>query len=82
MPDAAGDGGRATSGFLLLSLTTDLGAALGRLRALGLGGEPRRIEAHGVGMAVVTDPDGVEVELIDDAAAADLQRLTSNQETA
>ena len=81
VPDAPATGDGAASGFLLLSLTTDVDAALDRLRALGLGGEPRRIEAHGVAMAVVTDPDGVVVELIDDAAAADLQRLTSDRET-
>jgi glyoxylase I family protein len=66
----------ATSGFLLLSVFTDVSAVLERLAALGLGGEPRRIEASGVAMAVVTDPDGVRVELIDSGAAANLDRLT------
>jgi hypothetical protein len=41
---------------------------LDRLRTLGLGGEPRRIEVPGpndaIQMATVVDPDGVLVELI------------------
>lgn len=65
----------ATSGFLLLSVMVDLEAALARLDDLGLGGEPRRIDAHGVAMAVVVDPDGVEVELVDTPAIANLDRL-------
>jgi glyoxylase I family protein len=77
VPDPPGSGdGPAPSGFLLLSVMTDLAAALGRLRELGLGGEPRRVEVAGVAMAVVTDPDGVAVELIDTAAARNLDRLT------
>lgn len=66
----------ARTGFLLLSLMTDVGTALDRLAALGLGGTPRRIEVAGVAMAVVQDPDGVLVELIDTGAAASLERLT------
>jgi glyoxylase I family protein len=65
----------ATPGFLVLSLMTDLAATLDRLRALGFAAEPRRIEVSGVGLAVVTDPDGVLVELVDDAAAANLDSL-------
>jgi glyoxylase I family protein len=68
----------ATQGFLLLSVFTDVGAALARLSALGLGGEPRRIESYGVAMAVVVDPDGVLVELVDTPAAANLDRLTGD----
>ena len=74
-PDSPGPDGDA-AGFLLLSIMTDVSAALERLDALGLGGAPRRIEASGVAMAVVTDPDGVLVELIDSRAAANLERLT------
>ena len=74
-PPAATD--RATTGFLLVSVTAPLDATLERLAELGLGGEPRRIEVHGVAMAVVLDPDGVQVELIDTGAADDLDRLTS-----
>ena len=53
-----------TRGFFLVSVYIDVEAALGRLAELGLGGEPRRIEVHGVAMAVVRDPNGVRVELI------------------
>ena len=52
-------------GFFLVSVYTGVDAALARLAELGVGGEPRRIEVHGVAMAVVTDPNGVRVELID-----------------
>ena len=65
------------SGFLLLSVMTDVEETLRRLAALGLGGPPRRIEASGIAMAVVRDPDGVEVELVDTGASANLGRLTS-----
>ena len=64
------------AGFLLLSVMTDVEAALERLAALGLGGKPRRIEVSGIAMAVVRDPDGVEVELVDSGASANLERLT------
>lgn len=64
-----------TAGFLLLSIVTDLEAALARLADLGLGGTPRRIDVSGVAMAVVTDPDGVLVELVDSGAAEHLERL-------
>lgn len=67
--------GPATVGFLLLSIMTDLGAALDRLTGLGLGGTPRRIDVSGVAMAVVTDPDGVLVELIDTSAEDNLRRM-------
>jgi catechol 2,3-dioxygenase-like lactoylglutathione lyase family enzyme len=62
----------ATSGFLLLSVMTDVEAVLARLAASGLGGAPRRVAVSGIAMAVVTDPDGVLVELIDTAAARNL----------
>lgn len=65
------------AGVLLLSVITDLDAALDRLASLGLGGTPRRIEVAGVGLAVVTDPDGVRVELVDSGARANLTRLTA-----
>lgn len=54
------------AGFFLLSLNTDIDPALQRLADLGLGGEPRHIGVgDGVRMAVVRDPNGVLVELID-----------------
>ena len=68
--------GPATAGVLVLSVLTDLDAALDRLAAVGLGGAPRRVEVAGVAMAVVTDPDGVAVELVDTAAARNLDHLT------
>ena len=56
-------------GFLLLSLHADLAEVLPRLAALGLGGEPRVAEvAPGVRLCVVTDPNGVVVELMDGAS--------------
>lgn len=72
---AHADEGVATTGFLLLSVTTDLDATLGRLADLGLGGEPRRIVVSGVEMAVVVDPNGVHVELVDTGAVANLDRM-------
>lgn len=63
-------------GFFLLSVYVDLDAVLSRLTALGLGGEPREITVGGtpgVRMAVVRDPNGVLVELID---RAHVQRMT------
>jgi glyoxylase I family protein len=71
---------RAAQGFLLLSVLTDVAAALDRLDALGLADEPRRVEVHGVAMAVVADPDGVLVELVDTAAARNLGHLTGGDE--
>ena len=58
----------AGPGFFLLSCYVDVDAVLDRLRALDLGGEPRRIVVPGPGgdvqMATVVDPDGVLVELV------------------
>jgi glyoxylase I family protein len=73
--------GPASTGFLLLSLMTDVESVLTRLEELGLGGTPRRVEVSGVAMAVVTDPDGVLVELIDTKAAPNLERLSSPSAT-
>lgn len=70
----------AASGFLLLSvMVPDVEAALTRLAALGLGGEPRRVDAMGIAMAVVVDPDGVQVELVEDRATANLERLAQTE---
>jgi glyoxylase I family protein len=53
-------------GFFLVSVYLAIGPALTRLAALGLGGEPASIMLPaGVQMAVVHDPNGVAVELID-----------------
>lgn len=67
-----------STGFLLLSVMTDVEGALHRLAALGLGGEPRRIEVAGVAMAVVVDPAGVVVELVDSPAVRNLEQLTAD----
>lgn len=67
--------GPARRGFLLLSVMTDVEATLARLGELGLGGEPRRTVVSGVEMAVVADPDGVLVELVDTGASANLDRM-------
>ena len=78
VPDAERpDSAPASSGFLLLSVITEVEAALARLREVQLGGTPRRVEVSGVAMAVVADPDGVLVELIDTMAAPNLERLSS-----
>ena len=76
VPEAGPDAGAAREGILLLSVMTDVEAALDRLTGLGLGGTPRRITNHGVAIAVVVAPDGTAVELIDDPAAANLDALT------
>lgn len=66
----------ATTGFLLLSVFTDLAATLARLEALDLGGTPRLVTVSGVDMAVVVDPAGVQVELVDSGASENLARIT------
>lgn len=62
------DGEVATApetGFFLVSVYVgDVDERLAALDRIGVGGEPRRIEVHGVAMAVVRDPNGVRVELI------------------
>ncbi|MBM3671503.1 MAG: VOC family protein [Actinobacteria bacterium] len=69
-PDGPPPPDAPTTGFFLLSFFVgDTAEVLARLRDLGLGGEPRRIELPGpndstVVMATVRDPDGVLVELI------------------
>jgi catechol 2,3-dioxygenase-like lactoylglutathione lyase family enzyme len=68
----------ASNGLVLLSVFTDLAAVLHRLSVLGSGGVPRRIDVSGVAMAVVSDPDGVLVELVDSGAAGNLERLSGS----
>lgn len=68
-------GSDASSGFLLLSLMIDLDETLARLVAHGFDGPVRRVEVQGTAMAVVTDPNGVQVELIDIAAVDNLDGL-------
>ena len=61
--------GAPATGFFLLSFFVAVDDTLARLRALDVGGTPRRIEQRGpagpVAMATVRDPDGVLVELIE-----------------
>lgn len=65
--DDAGDApSTPVVGFLLVSVYIAVAPTLERLDALGLGGRPRKISLdQGVDMAVVHDPNGVAVELID-----------------
>lgn len=66
-------------GFFLLSIYADLGVVLPRLAALGVGGTPRVTEVSGVSLAVVHDPNGVRVELMDTAARSNLDRLSQRR---
>ena len=53
-------------GFFLVSVYLQIEPALARLASLSLGGTPARISLEGgVQMAVVHDPNGLTVELID-----------------
>jgi hypothetical protein len=64
--DAAAQPPEPAIGFFLVSVFLDVEQTLSRLGSLDLGGSPTRITlAVGVQMAVVHDPNGVSVELID-----------------
>ncbi len=73
-PPAAAPPGPA-EGFFLLSLYADLDAVLPRLAQLGVGGEPTVAAVGPVRLAVVRDPNGVAVELMDDVARRNLADL-------
>ena len=60
-------------GFFLLSLFADLDEVLPRLAALGV--EAKVADMGPTRLAVVYDPDGVRVELMDTAAQSTLERL-------
>ncbi len=62
-------------GFFLLSLYADLDTVLPRLAALGVGGNPTVTAVGPVRLAVVLDPNGVRVELMDDLARDNLAGL-------
>lgn len=68
---------RPAAGFFLLSLFADLDEVLPRLVALGVGGVPRVITVSGIRLAVVHDPNGVRVELMDRGAQANLARRSA-----
>ncbi len=73
-PLEAGSGPAA--GFFLLSLYADLDTVLPRLAGLGLGGEPAVAPVGPIRLAVVHDPNGVRVELMDMAAQETMGSLT------
>ncbi len=64
-----------TAGFFLLSLYADIDEVLPRLAALGVGGEPRVRSIGPVRLAVVHDPNGITVELMDGVARKNLDAL-------
>ncbi len=55
-------------GFFLLSLYAELDTVLPCLAALGVGGQPTLEPVGPVRLAVVHDPNGVRVELMDEVA--------------
>jgi catechol 2,3-dioxygenase-like lactoylglutathione lyase family enzyme len=65
MADAPGSPSEPAIGFFLVSVYLQIEPTLARLASLGLGGSPARISLDDVQMAVVRDPNGVRVELID-----------------
>lgn len=73
--DAGDAAGPPRPGVLLVSLFADVDATLARLDGLGLAADVRRISASGIDMAVVVDPNGVAVELLQPDAAANLDQL-------
>jgi catechol 2,3-dioxygenase-like lactoylglutathione lyase family enzyme len=66
-------------GFFLLSLHADLDTVLARLATLGIGGEPTVAAVGPVRLAVVHDPNGVAVELMDDVARRNLAGLAGSE---
>lgn len=73
--DSAGAGSNV-EGFFLVSLFADLDDVLPRLAQLGVGGEPTVSAVGPTRLAVVLDPNGVRVELMDSAARANLATMT------
>lgn len=66
LPDGAPVAGLPHRGAFLLSFQLPVSTALQRLAELGLGGKPRTMHTRAGGtVAVVVDPDGVLVELLD-----------------
>jgi glyoxylase I family protein len=69
---------QGSAGFMLLSLYADLDEVLPRLASLGCGGEPKVRPVGPVRLAVVQDPNGVSVELMDNAARQNLHAMTAD----
>jgi glyoxylase I family protein len=67
------------AGFMLLSLYADLDQVLPRLASLGVGGEATIRPVGPVRLAVVRDPNGVTVELMDSTARQNLDALAGGQ---
>jgi glyoxylase I family protein len=63
------------AGFMLLSLHAELDEVLPRLAGLGVGGEPKVRPVGPVRLAVVHDPNGVPVELMDTPARQNLDAM-------
>lgn len=76
--DVPAPGGNV-EGFFLLSLFADLDEVLPRLAALGVGGEPTVSAVGPTRLAVVHDPNGVRVELMDTAAKANLAAMSGGE---
>ena len=62
-----------------MSLYADLDTVLPRLAALGVGGEPTLEPVGPVRLAVVHDPNGVRVELMDEVARDTLSPKRSGE---
>jgi catechol 2,3-dioxygenase-like lactoylglutathione lyase family enzyme len=75
----AGPESGIAAGMFLLSFYADLDEVLPRLAALGVGGEPKVATLGPVRLVVVTDPNGVRVELMDNVARANLSTLTGGE---
>ena len=67
------------AGFMLLSLYADLDQVLPRLASLGVGGKATVRPVGPVRLAVVQDPNGVTVELMDAVARQNLDALAGVQ---
>jgi len=80
MAPASASGASPVAGFFLLSLYADLDVVLPRLAGLGVGGEPVVAPVGPVRLAVVHDPNGVRVELMDSAAEQNMSSLTERAE--
>ncbi len=70
--------GSDVEGFFLLSLFADLDEVLPRLAELGVGGEPVVVAVGPTRLAVVLDPNGVRVELMDTVARSNLAAMTGD----